>query len=184
MAAPMPPLPPVTRARTDDSFMAEPRGMLRQVAASNTAVARPVTRRCASDRNSNSYSALPGSPATKCGFADEIGFDVIEPQHMQPHIAHGGEKSGLGARGRSPRRRQARRERHGLSGIFNSAANSQAAVRAQRMIGRTMSGAAAADMLRVPLDDFIEQAHASVMGNVLLRSRYGSRAWFDSHFQP
>jgi hypothetical protein len=35
------------------------------------------------------------------------------------------------------------------------------------VIGGTVSAAAAADMLRIPVDDLVEQAHAAMMGNVL-----------------
>jgi hypothetical protein len=57
--------------------------------------------------------------------------------------------------------------RHRLRGVFNSARGAEAAGGTQRMIGGTVSAAAAADMLRIPVDDLIEQAHAAVMGNVL-----------------
>jgi hypothetical protein len=36
------------------------------------------------------------------------------------------------------------------------------------MVGQAVSAAAAADMLRIPFHDLIEQAHAAVVGNVLL----------------
>ncbi len=34
------------------------------------------------------------------------------------------------------------------------------------MIGEAMSAAAAANVVGVPLDDFVEQAHPSLVGNV------------------
>ena len=139
--------------------------MLRQVVASYTAVARPVTRRCALGPQFKFVQRAARIPGNQGGFADEIGLNVVEPKYMQSHIARRRE-SGPGRRAfAAPAQRAV--NRHGLSGIFNSATDSQAVVRAQRVIGQPMSGAAAADMLRVPLDDFIEQAHASVMGNIL-----------------
>jgi hypothetical protein len=35
------------------------------------------------------------------------------------------------------------------------------------VISGPVSAAAAADMLRIPVDDLLEQAHAAMMGNVL-----------------
>jgi hypothetical protein len=35
------------------------------------------------------------------------------------------------------------------------------------MVGQAVSAAATANMLRIPFHDFIEQAHAAVVGNVL-----------------
>jgi hypothetical protein len=35
------------------------------------------------------------------------------------------------------------------------------------MVGQSVSSAAAADMLRIPFHDLIEQTHAAVMGNIL-----------------
>ena len=57
---------------------------------------------------------------------------------------------------------------HRLRRIFDPASDAEAALRAQRMIGSAMRTAAAADMLRIPFDDLIEQAHAAAVGNVCL----------------
>ena len=55
---------------------------------------------------------------------------------------------------------------HGLRRVFDSAGYSQAALRAQRMVRQAVSAAAAADMLRIPFDDLVEQTHAAVVGNI------------------
>jgi hypothetical protein len=55
---------------------------------------------------------------------------------------------------------------HGLRRVFDSAGYSQAALRAQRMVRQAVSAAAAADMLRIPFHDLIEQTHAAVVGNI------------------
>jgi hypothetical protein len=57
---------------------------------------------------------------------------------------------------------------HGLRRVFDSTGNSQAALRAQWMVLQAMRAASAADVLRIPFQDLIEQAHAAVVGNILL----------------
>jgi hypothetical protein len=56
---------------------------------------------------------------------------------------------------------------HRLRRVFNPAGDAEAAARAQRVIGSTVSTAAAADMLRIPVDNLLEQAHAAMVGNIL-----------------
>jgi hypothetical protein len=114
------------------------------------------------------------------GVADQIGFDVVEPQNVQPHIPQTREKADFGATlagkaaksagTRSAVRQSATGERavygHRLRRVLDSASYSQAPLRAQRMIGQAVSAAAAADMLRIPFHDLVEQAHAAVVGNI------------------
>jgi hypothetical protein len=57
---------------------------------------------------------------------------------------------------------------HGLGGIFDAAGHSQAAVRAQWIVGRPVRGAAAADVALVPVEDLVEQAHAAAMRDARL----------------
>jgi hypothetical protein len=90
---------------------------------------------------------------------------------VQPNISQSGEKAGggpgggPGVAGESVAGEGAVHG-HGLRRVFYSAGDSQAAVRAQWMAGRAVSAAAAADTLRIPFHDLIEQAHAAVVGDV------------------
>ena len=58
--------------------------------------------------------------------------------------------------------------RHRLCGVLDAAGRPQTPVRAQRIIRRTVRGAAAADPGRIPGEHGIEQAHATLVRNVLL----------------
>jgi len=62
--------------------------------ASNTTVARPLKSRCrsASDRIAKFVQRAALISGDEQGVADQIGFDVVEPQNVQPHIPLDGEK--------------------------------------------------------------------------------------------
>jgi len=102
------------------------------------------------------------------GIADQIGFYIVEPLHVQPDIPQAREEAGLGPSSHRAPARQCPVRGHGLRRVFYSACYPQAALRTQRMIGRAVGAAAAPDVPPVPFDDFIEQAHAAVVRNVLL----------------
>jgi hypothetical protein len=57
---------------------------------------------------------------------------------------------------------------HRLRSIFYTACNAEPSVGAQWMIGGAMRAAAAADSFRSPYDDFIQQAHASLVRDMSL----------------
>jgi hypothetical protein len=58
--------------------------------------------------------------------------------------------------------------RHGLRGVFDPAGRPEPPVGAQRIIRSAVRHAAATDALRIPGQHLIEQAHAPLVGNVLL----------------
>jgi hypothetical protein len=60
---------------------------------------------------------------------------------------------------------------HRLCGIFDSTGDAEAALRAQWIVGGAMRAAAAANMLCIPFDYLIEQAHAAAVRNVSLDPR-------------
>jgi hypothetical protein len=90
---------------------------------------------------------------------------IIEPRNVEPDTANpreeAGEGFGIGGRGD-----QRTMHGHRLRGKFYPAGNAKPAMRAQRMIRCAVTAAAAANLIRTPIDDFIEQAHAAVMRNV------------------
>ena len=55
----------------------------RRLVASNTTVARPLTRRRASDRQFKFVQRAAVIPGNQGGLADEIGLNVVEPEYMQ-----------------------------------------------------------------------------------------------------
>jgi hypothetical protein len=98
------------------------------------------------------------------GLANQVALDIVEPQCAEPNVAQAGQESDPGSEGIAADERAM--HGHRLRRVFDPTGNAQAAVRAQRMIGVEVRQAAAADVLRIPLNDFIEQAHAAAMGNV------------------
>ncbi len=89
---------------------------------------------------------------------------------MQPHIAHAGEKAHSGASTGAPLVAPASAPCSAIACAAYSIpqATPKPAVRAQRIIERAVRAAAAADVVRIPVDHLIEQAHAALMGNVRL----------------
>jgi hypothetical protein len=97
---------------------------------------------------------------------------------MQLHIAHTGEKAHSRGRVRIRSCRvwcrgtcQRAVQRHRLRGIFYTAGDSEPVVRAQRIVERAVRTGAAADVPGVPADDFVEQAHAALVGDARLDPR-------------
>src|ERR1700683_2167184 len=88
IAAPVPPLPPVTRALVASWFIFRSIPCVehhRRAAAQQ--LPRPGLQRKFIQR-----AALISRH--QHGFAVELGVAVVEPQHMQPNIPKGGEKAG------------------------------------------------------------------------------------------
>ena len=98
------------------------------------------------------------------GIANQIGDDIVESQYMQSNFPNAGKKTAV----RSRATRQCAMHGHRLSRVFYAARDAQSTIRAQWIIGRAMSAAAAADMLRIPFDHFVEQAHAATVRDVPL----------------
>src|SRR5665213_1790253 len=99
MAAPMPPLPPVTKARVAALFMGSafigsniPVQTIVGVEYHGCAAAHePACRRPQLE-----FIERAGSIARDArGVADQIGLDVVEPQHMQPNRPDAGEQADL-----------------------------------------------------------------------------------------
>ena len=158
----VPPLPPVTEhERTIHSWL-RPRGMLRLDVASYTAVA-PGYQALQIGPQFKFVQRAAWIPSNQGSFADEIGLVSSSLVHA---IAHRAQRRNQPRGGRrSPRRRARAVNRHGLGGIFDSAANSQAVVQAQRLVGQPMGGAGSRYAGRHSMT--VEQAHASVVGNIL-----------------
>jgi hypothetical protein len=111
------------------------------------------------------------------GIAKQVGFHVIEAQHLQLDIPQSGEKSSRGpcfadrdsaGTGQMGSSRERAMYGHRLRGIFDSTSDAEAALRAQWIVGGAMRPTAAANMLCIPFDYLIEQAHAAAVGNVSL----------------
>jgi hypothetical protein len=60
---------------------------------------------------------------------------------------------------------------HGLCGVFYTARNPKLSAGAKRIVGGSMTATAATDAFGAPVNDFIEQAHASMMRNMALDPR-------------
>jgi hypothetical protein len=95
----------------------------------------------------------------------EIGDDVIQARHMQHGTAHTDQKSGTRARVVGGRQQGAVHS-HGLCGIFDTAGAAELTATAQRMIDQAMTAGLTMDLLFIPPDDVIKQAHATLMWNM------------------
>jgi hypothetical protein len=60
---------------------------------------------------------------------------------------------------------------HRLGSVFYSACNPKLSASTQWIVGGAMAVAAAGDTIRVPADDFVEQAHESLVRNATLDPR-------------
>ena len=93
---------------------------------------------------------------------------MIQTLCQEPDLAHAGQQPATGPAGpavaalHDP---QATVHRHGLRRIFDATGGAQAAMRAQRIVGRAVAVRRAAYPVAVPFQHAVEQAHAALMWN-------------------
>ena len=156
--------PPATKPRSHRFIHRVNRSL-----ASKTTIARPLSSRCAP-----CHTLICGHGAViiagdQCGLAEQIGCQVIEPRHVQPNIAQSGDKvvlgssvhCGIASRGGCAALPWARPTTPAVARApwaamvlgewcIDPGRFSPRAATAQRMVGQSMSAAAAADMLGIP----------------------------------
>src|SRR5216684_3399969 len=182
MAAPMPPLPPVTRARFVVSLIRSPRRRDGQacVEYDRGAAAEQQRRFRPQFEFVQSGGCVPGHAHS---IADQIALYIIEAQSVEPDVAHGSEKSGgrrsgqgrsvvqVGAGCRRAAGDQRTMHGHRLRCVFYAARDAEPSAGSKWIVRLAMSVAAAADAYGTPGNDFIEQAHAPVMRNAAFDPR-------------
>jgi hypothetical protein len=161
----MPPLPPVTRARAEA-------GVEYDAGASAQQRLHRVPHRELVQHG----AAVTGDAL---GAGDEVGLEVIEPRDVEGYVAHAGEVTERRADAaahaacntaheRCAGGDQGAMHRHSLRGVLDAAGGAEPPVGAQRIVGGAVRRTATADALRVPGQHLFEQAHASLVRDMLL----------------
>lgn len=99
------------------------------------------------------------------GLADQIAGNVVESRDRKDESPHTRQIPDARLCG-GLTRDEGTVDRHGLGRVFDAAGRTEAASSTQGMIGTAVRAAAASDPLRIPVEHFVEQAHAAAVGNM------------------